>query len=103
MQSREPGKTYREVTYRSSDLSWTAPPYAYAYGCVLAYAERIGIGICPYTVAHTVVYRIPYTVAYKSYWPFIFILLGVSVRLLTRTTSLQRGPLEAPIAPVACS
>ena len=32
------------------------------------------------------------------------LLLGVySVRLLTRTTSLQRGPLEAPIAPVACS
>ena len=32
------------------------------------------------------------------------LLLGVySVRLLTRTTSLQRGPLVAPIAPVACS
>ena len=32
------------------------------------------------------------------------LLLGVySVRLLTRTTSLQRGPLEAPIAPFACS
>ena len=32
------------------------------------------------------------------------LLLGVhGVRLLTRTTSLQRGPLEAPIAPVACS
>ena len=31
-------------------------------------------------------------------------LAGVySVRLLTRTTSLQRGPLEASIAPVACS
>ena len=34
----------------------------------------------------------------------LYLLLGVfSVRLLTRTTSLQRGPLEAPIAPVACS
>ena len=32
------------------------------------------------------------------------LLFGVySVRLLTRTTSLYRGPLEAPIAPVACS
>ena len=32
------------------------------------------------------------------------LLLGVyNVRLLMRTTSLQRGPLEAPIAPVACS
>ena len=32
------------------------------------------------------------------------LLLGVySVRLLTCTTSLQRGSLEAPIAPVACS
>ena len=32
------------------------------------------------------------------------LLLGVhSVRLLTSTTSLQRGPLKAPIAPVACS
>ena len=32
------------------------------------------------------------------------LLLGVyNVRLLTRTTTLQRGPLEAPIAPVACS
>ena len=32
------------------------------------------------------------------------LLLGVySVRLQTRTASLQQGPLEAPIAPVACS
>ena len=38
------------------------------------------------------------------YGIYIPLLLGVySVRLLTRTTSLQRGPLEAPIAPVACS
>ena len=40
VQSREPGKTYCEVTYRSSDLSWAAPPYAYACGCVLAYADK---------------------------------------------------------------
>ena len=40
MQSREPGKTYSEVTYLSSDLSWAAPPYAYACGCVLAYADK---------------------------------------------------------------
>ena len=40
MQSREPGETYREVTYLSSDLSWAAPPYAYACGCVLAYADK---------------------------------------------------------------
>ena len=32
------------------------------------------------------------------------LLLGVcSVRLLMSTISLQRDPLEAPIAPVACS
>ena len=45
--------------------------------------------------------------ALRSEWPFIIIytiLLDVySVRLLTRTTSLQQGPLEAPIAPVARS
>ena len=40
VQSRGPGKTYRDVTYLSSDLSWAAPPYAYACGCVLAYADR---------------------------------------------------------------
>ena len=32
LQSRGPGNTHREVTY----LSWAAPPYAYACGCVLA-------------------------------------------------------------------
>ena len=31
---------YREVTYLSSDLSWAALPYAYACGCVLAYADK---------------------------------------------------------------
>ena len=36
VQSRGPGNTHREVTY----LSWAAPPYAYACGCVLAYADK---------------------------------------------------------------
>ena len=36
VQSRGPGNTHREVTY----LSWAAPPYAYACGCVLAYAGK---------------------------------------------------------------
>ena len=31
-----PGNTYRKVTY----LNWAAPPYAYACGCVLAYADK---------------------------------------------------------------
>ena len=34
VQIRGPGNTHREVTH----LSWAAPPYAYACGCVLAYA-----------------------------------------------------------------
>ena len=36
VQSRGPGNTHREVTY----LSWAAPPYAYACGCVLANADK---------------------------------------------------------------
>ena len=36
VQSRGPGNTHREGTY----LSWAAPPYAYACGCVLAYADK---------------------------------------------------------------
>ena len=40
MQSRGQGKTYREETYLSTDLSWAAPPYTYACGCVLAYADK---------------------------------------------------------------
>ena len=36
VQSRGPGNTHREVTY----LSWAAPLYAYACGCVLAYADK---------------------------------------------------------------
>ena len=36
VQSQGPGSTHREVTY----LSWAAPPYAYACGCVLAYADK---------------------------------------------------------------
>ena len=33
-------KNVPKVTYRSSDLRWAAPPYAYACGCVLAYADK---------------------------------------------------------------
>ena len=36
MQSRGPGNTHREVAY----LSWAAPPYAYACGCVLTYVDK---------------------------------------------------------------
>ena len=36
MQSRGPGNTHREVTY----LSWATPPYVYACGCVLGYADK---------------------------------------------------------------
>ena len=36
VQSRGPGNTHREVTY----LIWATPPYAYACGCVLAYADK---------------------------------------------------------------
>ena len=39
VQSRGPRKTYREVTYFSTDLSWAAPLYAYVCGCVLAYVD----------------------------------------------------------------
>ena len=35
-QSRGPGNAYRKVTY----LNWAAPLYAYACGCVLAYANK---------------------------------------------------------------
>ena len=36
MQIRGPGNTHREVTY----LSWATPPYAYACGSVIAYADK---------------------------------------------------------------
>ena len=36
VQSRGPGNTHRKVTY----LNWAAPPYAYACGCELAYADK---------------------------------------------------------------
>ena len=36
MQSRGPGNTHREGTY----LSWTALPYVYVRGCVLANADK---------------------------------------------------------------